>query len=245
MKVSAVVTASAVLGVALGAGMNWANFHEVPPLVAPSTVAPPVTVHGSQPKLVVDERFHDFGAVERDTKVRHTFHFTNLGEATLTLKAGGTSCTKCTIAELSKTELAHGETADVTIEYLSNAGQPRIRQWAAVLTNDPAERRVELTIAGIVTSKYRVVPTNLVFSKVSANESKTAEIKIFAFLSESVQVEKFEFSGKETAPYFAVESEPIPPDQLTERAQKAAAASRSRSNRACPWGRFDRQSASN
>jgi uncharacterized protein DUF1573 len=216
MKVSYVVIVSAMLGVALGAGITWANFHDTPPLVAPQSIAPPVRLHGLQPKLLVDERFHDFGAVERDTKVRHVFHFTNLGKAPLTLKAGATSCSKCTVAELTKTQVSPGETADVTIEYLSSSSQPRIRQWASILTNDPDEQRVELTIVGTVTAKYRVVPTELVLSKVSANETKTADIKIYAFLADGVQVEKYEFTGQETAPYFEVHSEPISRDQLTE-----------------------------
>ncbi len=220
MKASHVVILSAVLGSALGVGISWANFHDSPPLttgarVGELGVSPSAPAQG-RPKAAVDEPDFDFGAIERGTKAVHVFRVTNLGDAPLTLKAGGTSCSRCTIAELGKTRLDPGETADVKLEYLTTRAQPRFRQHASIVTNDPEQPRLDLTISGVLTSRYRVVPDDLVLSKISANETKTAEIKVYSYLTDEVGVENYEFTGKSSAPSFEAAIQPIPREQLNE-----------------------------
>src|SRR4051812_27342390 len=135
MKARSIVFLALVLGVALGTGISWANFGSSPPLV--SKAREHKDLLGNQPRVRFEKTSHNFGAIERDVKVRHSFHLTNVGKATLNLKAGVTTCTKCTIAELSKASLEPGESTDVTVEYLPNAAQPKFRQIAPILTNDP------------------------------------------------------------------------------------------------------------
>jgi hypothetical protein len=217
MRASYVIIVSVLLGSLLGAGISWANFRRSPPLelvAAPS--APRSDGDQGTPKVLVDARVHDFGAVEHESRLVHIFKFTNLGDATLVLTPGRTSCTRCTIAELAKTHVEPGETVDVKVEYHPNQSQPKFRQHATVRTNDPQNPIIELTIVGVVSSRYRVVPQYLVLSKVSAKESKTAEIKIYAFVSDEVGVEKYEFTNPSTAAYFEAATQPIPRDQLSE-----------------------------
>ncbi len=215
MKLSYVIFVSAVLGCVVGAGISWAKFGNAPPLFPRSATASAVA-RSQSPQVLVDERNFDFGKVERKTKVRHTFKVTNVGGGTLTLKAAGTTCTMCTVSQVSKDRLAHGETADVTIEYDSSYSRPQFHQSATILTNDAEQPRVELNIFGSITTRYQVVPDSLVFSKISVNETKTAEIKIYAFLTDDVQVVKHELTGADTAPFFEVHTAPIPKEHLTE-----------------------------
>ncbi len=215
MKLSSVIVISAVLGCVVGAGISWAKFGNSPPLF-PSSSTASAAARSRSPQVLVDERNFDFGKVERKSKVRHTFKFTNVGGGTLTLKAVGTTCTMCTVSEVSKNRLAHGETADVTIEYDSSYSRPQFHQSATILTNDAEQERVELNIFGSITSRYQVVPDSLVFSKISVNETKRAEIKIYAFLTDNVQVVKHELTDAESAPFFEVQTAPIPKDQLAE-----------------------------
>jgi hypothetical protein len=214
MKILSVVFASIVLGAALGVGMSWARFHDSPPLdltpLALATTAPTKGV----PKILVDSYYHDFGGVGNEMKVSHVFEITNLGDAPLTLKAGNTTCTRCTIAKLEKDRLLPGETTGVNVEYVATNSQPRFRQHAIIETNDPARPRVELTIMGMVTRRYDVVPSYLVLSRISAKGDKSAEIKVYDFLAHDVNVVKHEFMGKTTAEYFSAEVQPIPPEQL-------------------------------
>jgi hypothetical protein len=220
MKVSYVVVVGAVLGAALGAGISWARFGNTPTRLSRVSVESPDAPPGDRPKLRVDEKSHDFGKVERDVEARHVFHFKNIGQRTLTLKASGTSCSKCTIAELDKPEVAPGESAEVAVVYVPG-DVPSFRQMAWITTNDPDQPRVELSIVGTVTTRYEVVPPHLVLSKVSATETKRAEVKIYAFFSDEVAVVGHEFTDAESAPYFEVKSEPIPADQAAERKAKS------------------------
>jgi hypothetical protein len=213
MKPLYVVMVAAALGVALGGGISWARFSHSPPLALNRPALETAT--GKQPEVLVDNESFDFGSVERDTTVRHAFRFTNAGDAVLTLKAGVTTCTRCTISELAKPRVEPGETVDVVVEYTASSLKPQIRQIAPILTNDPKRPRVELNILGTVTARYRLVPEEVVLSKVSANETKTADIKIYSLLDDSVRVVGHEFTAPESARFFQVDSEPIPANQLT------------------------------
>jgi Protein of unknown function (DUF1573) len=222
MKAAHVTIVFAALGVVLGAGISWANFGKSPPLFPPKATANRSTApEGEQPRVVVDDRAHDFGLVERDIRIRHAFRFKNVGHSLLKLEAGVTTCTKCTIAELSKPNVEPGETVDVIVEYLTNANQPKFRQIAPILTNDPDQPRVELYISGTVSAKYRLVPEDVVLSRFSANETTTAQIKIYGLLSDEVRLVGHAFIDPETANYFEATSQPIPRDQLTEPGVKS------------------------
>jgi hypothetical protein len=223
MKVSYVAVAGVLLGAALGAGTTWSRFGNPPLSPLPSTSTGAITAQvaqGEGPKVSVDQRVHDFGPIERGTEVRHAFHFQNIGQGTLALKPGGTTCSKCTIAEVDKPELAPGESAKVTVAYLAGE-QIVFRQLAWVTTNDPDERRVELTVTGQVSTRFEVIPSPLVLSRVSANETRRADIKIFAFFSDSVEVASHEFIEAETAPYFEAKFQPIPAAQVVDHKAKS------------------------
>jgi hypothetical protein len=236
MKPLYVVIVAAVLGVALGGSISWARFAHVPPLV--SKRSSDETVTGKQPEVLVDNESYDFGRVERDTTVRHAFRFTNAGDAVLNLKAGETTCTRCTISELTKPRVEPGETVEVVVEYTASSAKPQIRQIAPILTNDPKRPRVELNISGTVTARYRLVPEEVVLSKVSANETKTPDIKIYAILDNSVRVVGHEFTAPESARFFQMDSEPIPADQLTGTDAKSGCRVRLTLKPGLPLGRI-------
>jgi hypothetical protein len=223
MRIASIVIVAAVAGAALGAGITWANFGNPPPLALTQTDSLlPIHEGDKQPKLLVDHRTHDFGAVDRDARISHTFQFTNAGQAPMTLRPGRTSCTRCTITGLSKTKVLPGETVGVTVEYLPAGGKRRFQQAAVVFTDDPNERRVELFITGSVTQRYRTEQPDLVFSSVSANETKTQDLDIYAFWSKDISLTSYEFTNPETAPFFEVDSKPIPLDELTVPNVRAA-----------------------
>ncbi|MEX0978993.1 MAG: DUF1573 domain-containing protein [Pirellulales bacterium] len=222
MKARYVVIASALAGAVLGVGITWADFGHAPPVAIPAAIqAPKIGQQVTQPKLVVDTTLHDFGSVEDNSTVSHAFRFTNIGTATLTLKPGSTTCTACTFAEMSKSQVAPGETVDVVVQYTATSRKPDFKQIATVLTNDPEQQRVELNIRGDITSKFRMLPNRLVMSNVSAKETATAELRIYCFLSDEVRVVEHEFLNAESASLFEFKSEPIARDQFTEPTAKS------------------------
>ncbi|MEX0675869.1 MAG: DUF1573 domain-containing protein [Pirellulales bacterium] len=215
MKARYVVMASGLAGVAMGFGITWANFSDAPPLDVPelSGVAG-AGARGQVPKLVVDDTSHDFGLIDRHHTVRHSFRFTNVGTAPLTLKPGTTTCTACTIAELSKAEVAPGETTEVVVEYSPRTAKPEFQQYAVVLTNDPEQPRVELKIIGSVTNQFRMLPDRVVLSNASASQPTTAEVRIFHYLSDKLRVVDCTFDDTPSASFFAATSESIPRGEL-------------------------------
>lgn len=223
MKVSHVIVAGVVMGVVLGAGMSLANFlHSPAQLSPPSAQAPSLAEPGSeQPIAVVDNRSHDFGPVDRDRKVRHVFRVTNIGKSVLTLKSGGTTCTKCTIAELAKSEVAPQETVDVTVEFMPSARQPQFRQTATLLTNDPSQSRIELNIFGTVTAPYKVTPDSLTFSRFSASETSKADIRILVYVADEAHLAGFELERQDSASNFEITSKPIPVNELDDPKAKS------------------------
>ncbi len=216
MKTSRVVIGAVAIGIISGAALSWAEYGSTPEF----TVRDPLSLEKSQaaktPKVTVPVDSHDFGAVERGIKVRHGFRVLNTGKAPLTLEAAGTTCSKCTIAEIKKGELAPGESTEVVVEYSSNYGQSNFRQTATVSTNDPERPRIELNIFGIIASKYRVIPEEVILTKVSSGESRNAVIRGYSYTSPSIRVHSHEFTDAGTAEYFEFAEEPIPADQLTE-----------------------------
>lgn len=211
MKAVWVAVIAAGLGAAWGAGLSWANFHKSPPLEVATGA---VSGQGARPRVMVDNPLYDCGVVERDVTVSHAFRFTNLGSGVLTLTPGGTSCSKCTFTKLDKTEVPPGETALVTVEYLTSYLQPNIRQTATVITNDPQQSRVELTIMGLVRSQYQLAPAMLVFSNISADETRSLSLKVYANMAKSVRIAKYELLNPETASNFEIATEPLPADEV-------------------------------
>ena len=69
-----------------------------------------------QPKLVVEEDTHDFGAMDERRRGRYEFVLTNVGDAPLTLRQGEASC-KCTSTILEKGDIQPGESAKVVLEW--------------------------------------------------------------------------------------------------------------------------------
>ncbi len=221
MKASHVVVMSVLLGLLLGAGITWARFGD-PPLapLPPDTEGSAAQLSAAAPMLWIDQRSHDFGAIERDIEVRHVFRIKNTGQGTLTLREAGTSCSRCTVAEVDRTEVGPGESANVTVAYMPG-DQSDFRQHALIVTNDLNEPRIELGISGRVTTRYEVVPASLVLSKISATETRRAEVRIFAFFSDSLEVVSHDFAEGETASFFEAKILPISPEQLAEHKAKS------------------------
>jgi hypothetical protein len=216
LKARSVLITSGLAGAILGVGISWAGFGHSPPL-DPAHRAAPVT--GQQaPQVVVDKLIHDFGLIDRNDTVRHAFRFTNAGRGSLTLKPGTTSCSACTIAEITRPEVAPGETSEIVVEYSAKRAKPVFEQYVIILTNDPEHPRVELKIQGRVTTRFRLLPEALVLSNVSPGKPTTAEVKILCHLSDDLRVVGHKFDEGETAAYFEATSETIPKDELKDGA---------------------------
>ena len=135
------------------------------PVIAPlvpraETLRPAEPAEGT-PQVEVAQAEHDFGVMDLHAERSHDFVFRNLGDATLRLTAGDTSCS-CTVSELDVNEVSPGGSTEVTVTWSANESLGPYRQTATIFTNDPARPRVELTVTGRVTSAARTVPGSAV-----------------------------------------------------------------------------------
>ncbi|MHB1033789.1 MAG: DUF1573 domain-containing protein [Pirellulales bacterium] len=225
MRTWLIIAALAGLSVLIGAGIViWQIrlLDTVEPGADPSAprgkkppASSPVLINplAPRPKVVVDQEDYDFGSMDSSVTLSHAFRFTNQGDADLTLEKGETSC-KCTIAALAGNRIAPGQSVEVKLEWTAKGRGGDFHQNAIILTNDPARPRVILNVAGKVVQSLEAVPSDVVFSRVGTGESKTAEVLLYAFRSEQLQVVRHSFTQPSTAKYFAVTFAPLPAGEL-------------------------------
>ncbi len=219
MNAGAVLLSSLVLGTAFGFGITWADFGHAPDRMVPDATKLPVS-NGEQPRLEVNQYNHDFGMVERGAKIRHVFVFTNRGSGVLKLTPGTTTCSACTIAMLEASEIAPGQSTDVTVEYSANAAHPSFRQTATVLTNDPHHSRVELTISGKLTNKFLIWPRPVDFGNVPAGEAATAEFQFRYLLDGELRIIGHEFENADASSFFDVQTIQLSADEAAKEDAK-------------------------
>jgi hypothetical protein len=100
------------------------------------------------PRAEVPETDFNFGMMDPLATGRHSFVIHNRGKSTLKLHEGPTTCT-CTFSGLANKEVAPGESTQATLEWNSRTF-PQFAQSAAIYTNDPALRTIELRVRGEV-----------------------------------------------------------------------------------------------
>lgn len=218
MRIVLTVIVAFVMGV--GAGVGTATLR----LRSSAWDGDPLTsgVHGGragrtpgQPagKAQFSELEYDFGSMDTNAEGSHDFLITNVGEGLLEITAGETSC-KCALSEIEHEELAPGQSTTVTVTWHADGRVGPYRQTATVLTNDPEQPRVTLTVSGRMTQAVRAVPRELVFSQLTVGQSANGEVQLYCNLDKPLGVLSWELSEAEEAPFFDVAIEPLPQEQL-------------------------------
>ncbi len=159
-------------------------------------------------KAQFSELEFDFGAMDISAEGSHAFRITNVGKGPLQIEAGDTSC-GCTLSEIEHTELAPGQATEVTVTWRADGKIGPYRHTATVLTSDPEQSRVTLTVSGRITQAVRVVPQELAFGQLAVGEAAGGEVELFCHLDEPLEVVNWEFSEPEEAQFFDVTIEPL------------------------------------
>jgi hypothetical protein len=188
---------------------------ELPLSIAPDKPGmPPLPpTDGPQPKVEVDHLRYNFGFMERSATGSHTFKFKNGGDYPLRLRKGPTSC-KCTLSSLEDSDIAPGETADVTLEWRAKGEEPQFRQTATIFTNDPKHRSLELTVDGFLVQSLSLNPPEIVFTGLTRQEKATGKSRLFTTTREDLQIVGHTFTKPETAEFYDVKWNPLPASDL-------------------------------
>lgn len=102
-----------------------------------------------QPKLVIQQNSFDFGDIKQGETVSHTFVLTNSGGDLLKINNVQASC-GCTAASPEKTELAPGESTNLTVKFNSTGRMGNQVKTVKVFTNDLQSPEMTITISGNV-----------------------------------------------------------------------------------------------
>ncbi len=233
-RYSSLATVLIILGLGVISGMAVAYYqvHRLPwtgrPVVGitpgtPITVTAatagsakaPADANDALPRVEVPEPGHDFGSIESEGKYRHTFLVRNVGQAPLTLRMGDSSC-RCTVLDFSQATLQPQEAIQIALEFNAHEYFGPVSQHASLLTNDPHNPRVVLNIKANVERSVRVVPSELVFSRIVRNEVATGEVRLIIFRRQPVRVTdiRFEEMGSETLQFLELSHAPLTAAEL-------------------------------
>ena len=93
-----------------------------------------VPVDGKYPVMTFGKTEHDFGIIEKESKVAYTFEFRNTGEADLIITNAVGSC-GCTIPEYPKGAIKPGESGKMKVSFNAVGKQGQQQKTVTITTN--------------------------------------------------------------------------------------------------------------
>jgi len=247
MKATVFAVVSLIGGVAIGLWLTQREFayESLPLAVTPVSqssksagVIPPGGKIGPV-AVIVNGEHHDFGTMDRYAHSSHSFKVRNDGDAPLTLSTGTPTC-KCTVFSSDKSVLQPGEQTEIKIEWDVKTSDAEFEQSGPLNTNDPRRPIIHLSIHGRVTDAVRPDRFDVHFSDLSANESATGSVNIYAFRTDDLKVEKHELSDPELAKYVTISFVPLTSDELAREPEaKGGVKMKVDLNSGMPFGEFN------
>jgi len=101
------------------------------------------------PKITVDNKVYDFGAIKNGAKKTHTFILTNKGKADLIIRKIKSNC-GCTIAKIDKKIIKPRESINLKTTFDSIGRSGKQNKSITIITNDPKNNSIRLKIKGNV-----------------------------------------------------------------------------------------------
>lgn len=220
MRLAVLVPAALLLGAVSGIALAYWEYGS---LTSASTggAAPAATGGGGpHPVAVAEEPSYNFGTMEVGGKLSHSFTVHNKGEGPLKLAKGATTC-KCTLSHLEDSQIPPGGSGSVTLEWEGKGEIGPFRQTADILTNDPNQPKLALSVQGELTEAVIIEPTEVVFSSLSARDPNEAKFRVFALHSDHIEITGHHFESEQGSQQFDVAIEPLPPDALAAHKAKS------------------------
>ena len=157
MRIISTIVVAALVGVLAGAAVAYVEVRNDPDAIdkLPDELAASAKPGDKEaPRIVVDEPHYDFGTMQRGTSKSHEFVIRNIGNAPLKIWNGGTTC-KCTLSKVADESIPPGGSTTVKLEWTAKSDSGPFRQTATILTNDPTQSQVELSVDGQILAHQR------------------------------------------------------------------------------------------
>jgi hypothetical protein len=131
------------------------------------------------PRVEFAETSFDFGTIYQGEDVSHTFVFRNTGNAPLKIEKVRSTC-GCAPALPAKQEIAPGEESSIEVTFRAGLMRGRITKHILVDTNDPIERRVDLTVTVEVKVEIELVPHGIYIGKLAIGDALKRSIDLYS-----------------------------------------------------------------
>jgi len=190
MRILSAIVVAALIGVLTGGAIAYVEDRSDPDALnklSNDLAANANTGSKEVSHIVVDEPSYNFGSMQRGTTKSHEFVIRNTGNAPLKIRNGGTTC-KCTLSKVAEESIAPNGSTKVKLEWTAKIDAGPFTQEATILTNDPIESQIKLTVNGQVLALSGVEPADFLFDKLSVGETRTAQVYVMAMLQDELTV---------------------------------------------------------
>lgn len=131
----------------------------------------------AEPKLVVTEPVHNFGALVQGEKFNHIFHIKNSGDSPLTIHKVNASC-GCTAAHASSPVIQPGKTGEIKVTFDSANFTGKVTKNVVIDTNDPKTPEFTLALTGTINEEIHITPRQLNLGQIKAGSGTTTTITL-------------------------------------------------------------------
>jgi len=137
----------------------------------------------ASPSLEVNEAVRDFGKVLQGEVLKHVFVFTNRGLAPLKIMGIEATC-GCQTTALSAKQIPPGKSAHLEVAVDTAGLSGSIDKSVHILTNDPRQPSVSLSIKADVQPEITLSSPSLYFERVPEGEKKVSKEVILTICAE-------------------------------------------------------------
>lgn len=139
--------------------------------------AAPLLCAEEAPRIVFDSVNYDFGRVNQGENVVHRFVFRNRGGGDLEIERVRSSC-GCTSTLLSANTILPGKKGEIKATFSTRGRKGRQSKSITVVSNDPDNSRVRLTISGEIVLALNLIPPRLSLRDVIFGEGESARVGV-------------------------------------------------------------------
>jgi hypothetical protein len=147
------------------------------------------------PRIACDEPIYNFGAVETQDDIEHTFTIRNTGDTTLVISSVRASC-GCTVAQMSEEDktIPPGEDSPLTARLSLKGRTGQQSKSISIMSNDPNQPQFQVSMVGSVNMAMQLVPNRLMFNQISPGQTLEQTAELINASSSPVTVTKIETS---------------------------------------------------
>lgn len=162
-------------------------------IVAACTLA--VVIVGSSdgaPRVVCNDRSHDFGFLGETEKVEHSFLIKNDGDSVLSIGDARSTCGGCSSVKVGETIVLPGSNTSVvtSLDLRGRFGPVEHAVW--IRTNDETAPLMKLVVRGRIVPEFVVTPEKLFLGHIEASDRQPRGVLIGSSMSSPVEVARVE-----------------------------------------------------